>query len=467
MSVSISPVFNGIQFFDNAGLPLNGGLIYQYEAGSNSVEQDSYTNDTGSPANSNPIVLDSSGRMNGVDIWLTDGLAYNLVVKDSDDNFLTGVDDVIGVVASSTVAQSTLIWVQIVPAPTFVNGTTFLLPGNLTTEFTVGNRVQIEYTTNVFRYGTVTAVLFSSPNTQITLVNDSAVQDAGMTKAYWSLNVVNGKTVDAGAVTSNVPGSYTTPLTVGYALNALTTSDTAINTRIDSTYKVWPTSGGTTAYTITPSPAIASYAVGEIFAVKFNSSCGAAPTINVNGLGAVPFRARNSSFALTSPTTYADMVTQLGYDGTVFVILDPPPPVVTPAATSAGMWGYYNAAAQAVTGNVNFQTASGNEVGVSGYVAGVLSVQNTGVYHVSAAVTYYTGGGYNGLLELAIFKNGITTGFKNQARDGNNDGSQYGTSVTGLIQLTAGDNVSIRATLSGGSSIPGTGFGTFTGIRLS
>jgi len=36
-----------------------------------------------------------------------------------------------------------------------------------------------------------------------------------------------------------------------------------------------------------------------------------------------------------------------------------------------------------------------------------------------------------------------------------------------LIQLTAGDNVSIRATLSGGSSIPGTGFGTFTGIRLS
>lgn len=466
MSVSISPVFNGIQFFDNAGLPLSGGLIYQYEAGSNSVEQDSYTNDSGVTPNSNPIVLDSSGRMNGVDIWLTDGLSYNLVVKDSGDNFLTGVDDVVGVLASSSVAQSTLIWVQIVPAPTFVNATTFLLPGNVTTEFAVGNRVQIEYTTNVFRYGTVSAVLFSSPNTQITLVNDSAVQSAGMTKAYWSLNVVIGKTVDAGAVTTLVPGTYLTPSTVGYDLNALVVADTAINTRIDSTYKVWPTSGGTTNYTITPSPAIASYVVGEVFAVKFNSSCGPAPTINVNGLGAVPFRARNSSFALASPTTYADMVTQLGYDGTVFVVLDPPPPVVTPAATSAGMWGYYNMAVQPATGNINFQTASGNEVGVSGYVLGVVSVQNTGVYNISSSVSYYVGGGYVGTLEIAIFKNGSTTGFKNRAIDGNNDGSRYVVSVSGLIQLNSGDNVSIRATLANGASIEAS-YGTFTGIRLS
>jgi hypothetical protein len=162
------------------------------------------------------------------------------------------------------------------------------------------------------------------------------------------------------------------------------------------------------------------------------------------------------------------MVTQLGYDGTVFVVLDPPQPVVTPAATSAGMWGYYNAAAQAVTGNINFQTASGNEVGVSGYVLGVLSVQNTGVYNVSSSVSYYVGPGYNGTLEVAIFKNGITTGFKNKARDGNNDGSNYCVSVSGLVQLTSGDNVSIRATLSaGGAALETPGFGTFTGIRLS
>jgi hypothetical protein len=34
MSVNLSPIGNGQQFFDNTGSPLNGGLIYTYQAGS-------------------------------------------------------------------------------------------------------------------------------------------------------------------------------------------------------------------------------------------------------------------------------------------------------------------------------------------------------------------------------------------------------------------------------------------------
>ena len=34
MSVNLSPIGNGFQFFTTTGLPLAGGLIYTYQAGS-------------------------------------------------------------------------------------------------------------------------------------------------------------------------------------------------------------------------------------------------------------------------------------------------------------------------------------------------------------------------------------------------------------------------------------------------
>jgi hypothetical protein len=61
MSVNLSPIGNGQQFFDNNGVPLNGGLLYAYQAGS-STPLATYTDINGTVANSNPIVLDASGR---------------------------------------------------------------------------------------------------------------------------------------------------------------------------------------------------------------------------------------------------------------------------------------------------------------------------------------------------------------------------------------------------------------------
>ena len=58
MSVSISPVWNGMQFFDNDGNPLNGGKINSYAAGSFSTRLTTYTDSAGSVPNSNPIILD-------------------------------------------------------------------------------------------------------------------------------------------------------------------------------------------------------------------------------------------------------------------------------------------------------------------------------------------------------------------------------------------------------------------------
>jgi len=59
MAVNLSPVGNGQQFFDNNGVPLSGGLLYTYQAGS-STPLATYTDINGTIANPNPIVLNSS-----------------------------------------------------------------------------------------------------------------------------------------------------------------------------------------------------------------------------------------------------------------------------------------------------------------------------------------------------------------------------------------------------------------------
>jgi hypothetical protein len=59
----------GWQFFDNNGVPLAGGLIYTYEAGT-TTPQATYTTSTGTIAHTNPIVLNSAGRVPGGEIWL-------------------------------------------------------------------------------------------------------------------------------------------------------------------------------------------------------------------------------------------------------------------------------------------------------------------------------------------------------------------------------------------------------------
>ena len=71
----------GAQFFDNNGSPLSGGLLYTYAAGT-TTPATTYTSLAGSTANTNPIVLDAAGRVQGA-IWLTTGIAYKFILQTS------------------------------------------------------------------------------------------------------------------------------------------------------------------------------------------------------------------------------------------------------------------------------------------------------------------------------------------------------------------------------------------------
>jgi len=91
-SVLLSPYGNGQQFFDDNGIPLAGGLIYTYQAGS-STPLATYTTNGGTIANANPIVLDASGRT-PPEIWLFTGYSYKFILKNADDVLIQTLDNI-------------------------------------------------------------------------------------------------------------------------------------------------------------------------------------------------------------------------------------------------------------------------------------------------------------------------------------------------------------------------------------
>jgi hypothetical protein len=93
-AVSLS-IFGGVgaQFFDNNGNPLSGGKIYTYEAGT-STPLATYTSSTGNTAHTNPIVLDSAGRVPGGEIWVVATTLYKFVLETSTGVLIATYDNV-------------------------------------------------------------------------------------------------------------------------------------------------------------------------------------------------------------------------------------------------------------------------------------------------------------------------------------------------------------------------------------
>jgi vacuolar-type H+-ATPase subunit F/Vma7 len=97
MSVTPSPIGGfAAQFFDNNGVILSGGKIYTYAAGT-TTPQATYTSAAGNIPHTNPIILDSAGRVPSGEIWLTDGLVYKFVIETATGILLGTYDNITGV----------------------------------------------------------------------------------------------------------------------------------------------------------------------------------------------------------------------------------------------------------------------------------------------------------------------------------------------------------------------------------
>ncbi|MEI7507841.1 MAG: tail fiber protein [Flavobacterium sp.] len=77
------------QFIDAAGIPLAGGFLYTYEAGT-TTPQATYVDAAASTANSNPIILDSRGEAN---IWLSSA-NYKFKLTDANGTEIWTVDNI-------------------------------------------------------------------------------------------------------------------------------------------------------------------------------------------------------------------------------------------------------------------------------------------------------------------------------------------------------------------------------------
>ena len=95
MTVNLSPVGGAAaQFFDNNGNPLLGGKIFTYLAGT-TTPVTTYTTSVGNIAHTNPIILDSAGRVpSGGEIWLTTAQSYKFILKTSADVLIGTYDNI-------------------------------------------------------------------------------------------------------------------------------------------------------------------------------------------------------------------------------------------------------------------------------------------------------------------------------------------------------------------------------------
>ena len=100
MAVFLSPVGGAAsQFFTNNGIILSGGKLYTYAAGT-TTPQATFTSSSGSTNHTNPIILDSAGRVPGGEIWLS-ASPYKFLLKDSNDVLIGTYDNVSGIGAAS------------------------------------------------------------------------------------------------------------------------------------------------------------------------------------------------------------------------------------------------------------------------------------------------------------------------------------------------------------------------------
>lgn len=237
MSLFFSPVCND-QTLDANGDPLVGGQIETYIAGS-STPAATYTDESGGTPQSNPIILNSLGYPTLGPIWLTGGQSYKFIIKDALGVTLRTIDDISGV-NDASVSQSE--WVVSGFTPTYINATSFSVPGDQTAVLQVNRRLRTTNTSGLI-YSTITNSVFASGITTVTVLNDSGVLDAGISViSYGLLSSVNPSVpaifVPTGAV---VPFAMNTPPTGWLKANGAAVSRTtyaALFTAIGTTFGV-------------------------------------------------------------------------------------------------------------------------------------------------------------------------------------------------------------------------------------
>jgi len=184
MAVTLS-LFAGVgaQLFDNNGVPLSGGKIYTYAAGT-TTPIETYTSNSGNTAHTNPIILDSAGRVPGGEIWLSIGVGYKFVTRTSTDVLIATYDNIPSAAQPPAANDADSIMYEqgyTVTAGSFIVGKIYRIVSIGTTNFTLigasSNTVGLHFIATGVGSGNGTAEL--SQTVETVLQNYVSVKDFG------------------------------------------------------------------------------------------------------------------------------------------------------------------------------------------------------------------------------------------------------------------------------------------------
>ena len=213
----------GAQFFTDDGEVLSGGKIYTYQAGT-AAPENTYTSMSGSTFNTNPIILDSGGRL-PEDLWLAEGVTYRFVLTDANDVQIGEYDDIAGV---NDISSETVNWSTIVGKPTTVAG--YGITDALTTAAAAAT-----YAPKASPAFTGTPVIpdNASPNTNYA-VGYKEAPPVSKTANYQLLASDSGKSIlmNGTTLTLTIPANATVPFPVGTVIIVVNLNATALSIAI-------------------------------------------------------------------------------------------------------------------------------------------------------------------------------------------------------------------------------------------
>jgi len=264
MAVILSPLAGaGWQFFDDNGDPLTGGLLYTYAAGT-TTPLATYTDSTGATPNTNPIVLDSAGRVTA-QVFLTTGSSYKFVLQTSASVTIWTKDNIDGIPESSITSlrlngsTSGYVDLQTVPVAgantiTFpaATGTVLLDPntaftGTSTFETISATKDISGRTLNASGSITVGSYLYGSGTGQFKIPEGTTAQRAGSFTGIGSITATTLSLSSVSAGTAYVGATITgTGVTAGTRITAFVTG-----------------TGGAGTYTVSASQTVASTTITD------------------------------------------------------------------------------------------------------------------------------------------------------------------------------------------------------------
>jgi hypothetical protein len=214
-TVNCSPLGPKPQIELSSGIPMVGGKLFTYVAGSVNTKTTTYTDSTGTVANTNPLILNSLGQP-ATEIWIPAGVAVKHVLAPSTDTDpptspVWSVDNLRGINDTSVTIDQ---WVS-GPAPTFASINSFTVAGDQTSIFHVGRRVKVADSATT-KYGRITVTSYDGVSlTTVTLANDGANLIAPLSAVSYGLLSATNPSVPTLPVTGGTLSASATNRIVG------------------------------------------------------------------------------------------------------------------------------------------------------------------------------------------------------------------------------------------------------------